>query len=409
MEDGKPKIRVQEQSDLKSAERVQLQRAGLMNAPRIERWCATGTNSQNAYATHGLFRYFGKFPPPVASHLIDEYTKPGDRVSDPMCGSATTGVECLLSDRDCDLRDVNPLSLLLARVKTRRVSSRALSAAFERVRKRYHPMDHGYEPVGLRDVSHWFLPETQRSLRGLKAAIDAESRAEVKDVFSAVFASCIRKVSKATTQQGRLFLDERTAVEDVWPLFERKTKAVFSAVSKLPAHKRPRIEQHDIRQPMDEAARSCASLVILHPPYFNAYRYSRINSLELAWLGFESRNIRPWELREYFKVGKEENLHAYLDDMETALSNAAQQLAPGGVLALMIGDTVLHGKHLRVVAPLLDRISGRRLILKKIAIRIPRYAEAHWVASQRRDSKKLGTALSDYVLIFRKSERPTHG
>ncbi len=402
MDDFRPRLELRSQKQLGDSERRQLKQAGLFGLAPVEAWSAGGTNRQNAYATHGLFRYFGKFPPPVASYLIKKYSKPGELVSDPMCGSATTGVECLLDERECELRDVNPLSLLLARVKTRRVSANSLSCALERVRKRYVPLDHGFEPVGLRDVSHWFLPSTQSSLRGLKAAIDAESRSQVRDVFTAVFASCIRRVSKATTQQGRLFLDEKTAVADAWPVFERKVKGVISAVSGLPSNHPPRIQKRDIRCSIDEGIQSSASLVILHPPYFNAYRYSRINSLELAWLGYEPKSVRPLEVREYFKVGKEKNLDTYLDDMQIALTNSAQQLRHGGVLALMIGDTVLHGKHLPVTAQLLNRVTGGGLCVEKIAIRIPRYAEANWVASQRRRGKKLGVALCDYVVVMRK-------
>lgn len=405
MGEHRPRLQVRIQDKLDASELAQIKQAGLAGLAPVESWSAGGTNRQNAYATHGLFRYFGKFPPPVASYLIHEYTRPGELVSDPMCGSATTGVECLLEDRACELRDVNPLSLLLARVKTSRVPAKSLSDAMDRVSKRYHPMEHGFEPVGLRDVSHWFLPQTQKSLRGLKAAVESEARSDIRDVFTAIFASCVRRVSKATTQQGRLFLDEHTALDDAWPVFERKARTVLSAIAHLPSKKlRPRVEQKDIRESVDGTLRSSASLVIVHPPYFNAYRYSRINSLELAWLGFESKQVRPSELREYFKVGKEENLDRYLDDMQLALTNAAQQVRPGGVLALMIGDTILHARHLQVVAPLLQRISEGPLVLEKIAIRVPRYSEAFWVASQRRSREGLGVALCDYVLVMRKDK-----
>ncbi|MGH3085557.1 MAG: DNA methyltransferase, partial [Gaiellaceae bacterium] len=110
-----------------------LARAGLGDLAPVEAWTVPGSSRQLSYATHGVFRFFGKFPPPVAGHLISTHTAPGELVIDPMCGSGTTGVECILAHRRSVLGDVNPLALLLARVKTRPIDLRLLDAAVNRI------------------------------------------------------------------------------------------------------------------------------------------------------------------------------------------------------------------------------------------------------------------------------------
>ncbi len=100
-------------------------------------------------------------------------------------------------------------------------------------------------------------------------------------------------------------------------------------------------------------------LVIVHPPYFNSYKFSSVNSLELAWLGIDPAEVRQGEIREFFKVGRPEKVESYLEDMSRVLARLARGMTTGAVLALMIGDTVLRGEHIRVVRSLLGKDNFR--------------------------------------------------
>jgi DNA methylase len=393
---------VRPEDRIEPVERDLLDRGLLTDLAPVEAWTVRGNNHQLAYATHGVFRFFGKFPPPIAAHLLRRDTDQGDLVIDPMCGSGTTGVEALLADRRAVLGDVNPLALLLARVKTRPLDLDAFDQATVRVSGRYRPLsvdEHPFEPVGLRNAEHWFLPETAESLRGLRALIEAEERAPVRDALRVAFAGTVRRASRATTQQGRLFLDVETALPDALPTFARRAERLRVGLAALKGHSgEVSVEEMDMREA--QPARQ-ARLVVLHPPYFNSYRYSSVNSLELAWLGFRHPDIRKFEVREFFKIGKRENLTHYVEDMRGVLVNARDLTAPGGIVALMIGDTVIRGEHIPVVRTLLDDLPDD-LALESIAVRVPRFTESSWVASQRRGGGAIGVRLMDFVLRFRK-------
>lgn len=108
----------------------------------IEIWTAIGTNKQLSYCTHGLFRYFGKFPAPIATKLIEDYTQSNDVVYDLMCGSGTTGVEALLNGRNAVLNDVNPLSVLLSKVKTTKLRSRDIQRYLTDFSNKYIPLSY---------------------------------------------------------------------------------------------------------------------------------------------------------------------------------------------------------------------------------------------------------------------------
>ncbi len=400
-----PSVAVCDLDALSPGHRAQLVEAGLDSLAPVECWAVEGTNAQNAYATHGLFRYFGKYPPPIGRKLILEHTAPGDLVLDPMCGSGTTGVEALLLGRRAALHDVSPLSAALARAKTTHVPLADSEAALAEIQARYSPAtvdQYPVEPRGLRNPDHWFLPETADSLRGLHRAIAALPAGRPRALAEVAFLASIRRVSRATTQQGRLFLDVLSALPDAWPTFEGAMRRAMRAVDLIPDLDPLTISLHDARTPLPTS--DPAELVILHPPYFNAYRYSRVNSLELAWTDTPPKALRTGEVREFFKVGKPENASLYADDMAVALACAADAARPGGVVAMMIGDARLKGALVPATRMILDRLRPEAgLSLVKVALRLPRHTEATWVASQRRNAGALGVQLCDYVLTFRKA------
>ncbi|MGO8746757.1 MAG: DNA methyltransferase, partial [Thermoguttaceae bacterium] len=278
----------------------------------VEEWTSAASNRALQYATHGIFRYFGKFPPLVARRLICQFTRPGDLVLDPMIGSGTTAVEAGLLGRRCAALDVNPLSLLLTRVKCRRIAAsrlrRRLAELLAAVSRRgvAEPACPALWPTGVK-TSHWFLPQTSHWLHVMRECIAALPDPAERDFFLAVYAGIIRRVSRATTQQGRLFLDAATAEPDPRPRFAAAAKDAIEAVASLGRN------ASDVTV-LQASAMDCdftrwkAPLVICHPPYFNVYKYSGIFSLEMAWLGYEIQAIRRQEIREFFKVGKPEKV-----------------------------------------------------------------------------------------------------
>ena len=399
-------VEVRSEEALTPAEHASLELAGLTFHAPAEAWTVLASNRQVGYSTHGLYRFFGKFPPPIARALIENYTEPGDLVVDPTCGSGTTAVEALLLDRECAVADVNPLGLLLARVKTRQIEAYVLRRASESVAHGYRPVPESEAPelVGLRNPTHWFRSSTADSLRGLRRQVLAEKDQAVRECLLAVFAATVREVSRATTQQGRLFLDVSTAKDDALAPFMRRAERAIKSVEELPPRWPSGVTTvaADLRTTTPDLVGAGAPLVIVHPPYFNGYRFTSTNSLELAWLGLDSRAIRRSEIREFFKVGRPENAIRYIDDMSACLANAARLAQPGGAVAVMIGDTTLRGDHIRIVRPLLER-APTSLQLEKIVVRVPRHTEASWVTSQRRTSDSIGVRMFDYILLFRQA------
>jgi len=401
------RLDIRHENELHPSEIGQLKRSGLHEFGKLEAWTAIGTNKQLAYSTHGAMRFFGKFPPPIATHLIDKYAaNDSSIVIDPMGGSGTTALECLLKQKKCFSFDINPLMLKLQKVKTTHLDKTIIEKEFFRIEKNYTPLDferniHNF--AGLKNPYHWFLPETANSLLGIKAEIDKIREEKVRDFFLIAFLSIVRRVSRATTQQGRLFLDIDTAIQDAFPLFSKKVSELKNATFELPTEKEIHISSNNLMN-SDSTSQyaGLADLVILHPPYFNSYKYSSVTSLETYWMGLDHANIRKNEVREFFKVGKPENNEVFISDMSSALTNAMALLKRGGHLGLMIGDTIIRQEYIQVTRKLLEKSGIKKSKIKTVALRVPKYTEASWAASQRRNATSVGINLSDFIVVIQK-------
>lgn len=79
------------------------------------------------YCTHGIYKYPAMMVAPIVKRFIDEYATPGESVVlDPFCGSGSVLVESVLHDCESYGIDINPLALLLAKVKTTPIESNLL-------------------------------------------------------------------------------------------------------------------------------------------------------------------------------------------------------------------------------------------------------------------------------------------
>ena len=80
-----------------------------------EDWDFSGENTQ--YLLHRLHSYPARFIPQIPKRAITRWSKPGDLVLDPFCGSGTTLLECSLAGRNSIGIDNNPVATLISRAK----------------------------------------------------------------------------------------------------------------------------------------------------------------------------------------------------------------------------------------------------------------------------------------------------
>lgn len=110
-------------------------------------------DAQKTSSSYRAHSYHTKVPPEAIRPFIRAFTKPGDTVLDPFCGSGMTGVAALMEGRNALLSDLSPAAVHIARNYTSPCDVRALSAALKRVESAVSPMVQWlYRPLGSKTM-----------------------------------------------------------------------------------------------------------------------------------------------------------------------------------------------------------------------------------------------------------------
>lgn len=269
--------------------------------------------------THYLFRFPAKFHPPAVRCLIDRYSKPGETVLDPFCGSGTLLVEALLSGRAAIGLDVDPVAAFISRVKCTPLSPDDLRRAFgallhdlravRRSERAYDRLIHedlsrhsiarfrrSLKIPDIPNIEHWFRAYVVLDLARLRTVImQAGLTPRCRDFFLGCFASIIRNTSNAdpvpvsglevTAHMKKL--DKRGRRIDPFELFERRVERELAGMGELweQAHDvRIRVQRGDATELTRQIPSSSVDVVITSPPYNTAVDYYRRHTLEMYWL-----------------------------------------------------------------------------------------------------------------------------
>ncbi len=289
------------------------------------------------HLTHYLFRFPAKFHPPVIRKLIDEYSRPGDHILDPFCGSGTMLVEAAIAGRNAVGLDVDPVAAFVSRVKTHRYSPGWLQASSDllsqdlaelrRLGEKHYvkeftditrdELNAAVSAAGLwvpeiPNLFHWFRKYVILDMARIHGAIQALQAPNThKDFFNLCFASIVRAASNAdpvpvSGLEVTSYMKRKEAMGRVinpFALFDRSVSkalnAIFEYRRKLDNTSTVSAKQADARH-LSSRLRRDFDAIITSPPYHNAVDYYRRHKLEMFWLGFtKTQEERLQLMRSY--------------------------------------------------------------------------------------------------------------
>jgi DNA modification methylase/transcriptional regulator with XRE-family HTH domain/DNA-directed RNA polymerase subunit RPC12/RpoP len=104
-------------------------------------------------ASYRAHSYHTKVPPKAITPFIRAYTRPGDLLFDPFCGSGMAGVAALMENRNALLSDLSPAAVHIARNYTTICAPDAFAVALERVARAVAPtIAWLYRPLGSNTI-----------------------------------------------------------------------------------------------------------------------------------------------------------------------------------------------------------------------------------------------------------------
>ncbi len=272
--------------------------------------------ADTSYLTHGLHDYPARMIPQIAERLIRSYTQERDKILDPFCGSGTTLVECRLANRNAAGIDINPLAVLLAKVKSRPIDFKKTGfdmASFLRKTE----ADHLYAkkngtlpepPVHLyKNLLHWFQEPVARDLQFLYQTISRVENTEVRDFLKVVLSDTIFRTSNIDHRSSRFIrvLPKEELAKfhpDVLGEFRRKLLDSYSRVTKLTRRLSQNEDSGTLSILVREGDARALSFgeegfhtIITSPPYGeerNTVAYARWSKLSVAWLRLDNRKLK---------------------------------------------------------------------------------------------------------------------
>jgi DNA modification methylase/transcriptional regulator with XRE-family HTH domain len=121
--------------------------------PRLTKALPERIDVQKTSTSYRAHSYHTKVPPDAIRPFIRAFTRPGETVFDPFCGSGMTGVAALMEGRNALLSDLSPASVHIASNYTTPCNPQEFAAGLARVRHVVSPtMEWLYHPLNTKDI-----------------------------------------------------------------------------------------------------------------------------------------------------------------------------------------------------------------------------------------------------------------
>ncbi len=258
---------------------------------------------QTQHATHSLHTYVAAINPPLASALIEHYVPAGEVILDPFVGGGGVLIEALRSGRRGIGCDVNPLAVLLSKVKTTFIPSARTLRVYQDLVDRAQSLGRNANIEEIPDiVRFWYRDDSLAPLRGLQRAIEEIENTSIRDLFYLALSATSRDVMLTYRGEIRLRKLQGSHLErfkpNVWEVFKKRAVSAIDQVSRLPQQPKTRVELRDSRQLTHN--HRCHT-VITSPPYGddkNGVGYFQFSRNMLYWIGVSLEDQR--RMRESF-------------------------------------------------------------------------------------------------------------
>ncbi|MEN5081004.1 DNA methyltransferase [Bosea sp. TWI1241] len=312
---------------------------------------------------HSLHPYPAKFIPEIPKALIAALApRSGTCVFDPFCGSGTTLVEAQRAGMSAVGVDLNPIAVLLSRVKTEPLPEsigKALAEVTEKVL--------AAEAVTIPEIprlNHWFKPDVQDALARLGQAIHS-SAPENRDILRLAMSSIIVRVSNQDSDTRYAAVPKKVVGADVLPQFAKATKKIVAALMNRAKPSGPsRVIEGDI---LKVAANQIGDvgLVVTSPPYPNAYEYWLYHKYRMWWLGFDPLCVKEHEIgaRAHFFGPKKHDASDFARQMAGLAEMLREVLVRGGHACFVVGRSRIHGQDVDNAGIIADACAERGMEL----------------------------------------------
>lgn len=329
---------------------------------------------------HKIHPYPAMLHPLLVDSLIDQYASPKDVIFDPFCGSGVTLLQSQIKGFESVGFDINPMALLIARVKTGSYQKAQLLKESEDLKE--FLSSHGLLDREVMDIpqitnkDYWYCQSVLHDLGKIRWALKHRFY-EYRDFFLTVFAFVCRDQSLTKNSEFKRYrMKEEKIVRstnNVFPRFFSHLEDmvdVFLDTKPFQAQSQVRLAYSDHRIPPSITY----DLVITSPPYGDSrttVAYGQYTSFGNEWTsclnpyydqsykmnkeGLGQKSKISEELREYallmeivekikeVDVKRADEVLYFFNGYYKALRNICQNLNEKGRVCFVVGNRTVAG------------------------------------------------------------------
>ena len=381
------------------------------------------------WATHGIHKYPAKYIPEFPRWAIKKFSKKGELIIDPFSGSGTTNIEAMLQGRKSYSLDVDPLAILLTKVKTTPLNLKKLNESSEKLLNNIKETKTPKRVPNFKNRDHWFKKEVTQKLSIIKESIEKEENEDIKDFFKVNLSAIVRVCSNADLGSHkpcvRKGINRRIPepIDKFEKTLKENIKGMKEFVENLPEKYHPSglISKDALDIKLEN---NSVKLAVTSPPYINALDYARTHKLEYYWLEFfkgslvelkkdfvGTEQVYAKQYKEFHTLEIEELdslmekiynkdpkrayiVYKYYIDMEQNLKEIYRVLEDGGKYVIFIGNNQIRGYTVENYKFIKD-------IAKKVGFKLYNYFKSgiinHYIPFDR--AEKID---KDHVLVLEK-------
>jgi len=176
-----------------------------------------GTNHNRNEFARKILNYPAMMVPSVQEPIIkslSETFKGEVSLLDPFMGASNTLVTGMKYGLNVFGQDINPLSVLLSKVKTRYYSKDKLKATEESIKSRIEKDTSVKKEVRFHNINKWFKNDVQIELSRLHRAIRQESNLEIRRFLWVTLAEVIRLTSNDRTSTFKMHIRSKDEIDN---------------------------------------------------------------------------------------------------------------------------------------------------------------------------------------------------
>ncbi len=264
--------------------------------------------------THGMHVYPARMVPQIADRLINTYSQPGEIVYDPMCGSGTVLVEATLLKRCAIGTDLNPLAILLSKVKTTPIEQgylkQSVAVFLDNLNERFNRLDvskhRNPSKPDFQNIDFWFKPQVVTDLAIVREAINEVKDGKVRDFLRVPFSLAVRKASNTRPGEFKLYRYSPTTLNkhnpNVPKIFKDALKTSLACLLQFDEttglNCDCKVYKADARHTDNIIPAKSVDLIVTSPPYGDSHTtvaYGQFSRLSLQWLGLDYSEISSSE------------------------------------------------------------------------------------------------------------------